>query len=86
MPHYFALQALAIRENTVYIHGTPSFPKSETQIYLDIEGLPDNESYYLIGALVVSEGERIFSLVLGRRQIRRTGQILRVCEISLPAV
>ena len=60
MPHYFALQALAIRENTVYIHGTPSFPKSETQIYLDIEGLPDNESYYLIGALVVSEGKESF--------------------------
>jgi hypothetical protein len=60
MPHYFALQALAIRENTVYIHGTPTFPKSETQIYLDIEGLPDSESYYLIGALVVSEGKEIF--------------------------
>jgi hypothetical protein len=60
MPHYFALQALAIRENTVYIHGTPTFPKSGTQIYLDIEGLPDSESYYLIGALVVSEGKEIF--------------------------
>jgi predicted RecB family nuclease len=59
-PHYFALQALAIREKTVYIHGTPRFPKSETQIYLDIEGLPNNESYYLIGALVVSEGKEIF--------------------------
>jgi predicted RecB family nuclease len=59
-PHHFALQALAIRENTVYIHGTPRFPKSETQIYLDIEGLPDNESYYLIGALVVSDGKEIF--------------------------
>ena len=54
MPHYFALQALAIRENTVYIHGTPTLPKSDTQIYLDIEGLPDSESYYLLGALVVS--------------------------------
>jgi predicted RecB family nuclease len=60
MPHHFALQALAIRENTVYIHGTPRFPKSKTQIYLDIEGLPDNESYYLIGALVISEGKEIF--------------------------
>jgi predicted RecB family nuclease len=59
-PHYFALQALAIRENTVYIHGTPRFPESKTQIYLDIEGLPDNESYYLIGALVVSDGKEIF--------------------------
>ncbi len=59
-PHHFALQALAIRENTVYIHGTPRFPESKTQVYLDIEGLPDNESYYLIGALVVSEGKEIF--------------------------
>ena len=59
-PHYFALQARAIRENTVYIHGTPRFPKSETQVFLDIEGLPDHESYYLIGALVVSEGKEIF--------------------------
>jgi hypothetical protein len=59
-PHYFALQARAIRENTVFIHGTPRLPKSETQVFLDIEGLPDNGSYYLIGALVVSGGKEIF--------------------------
>lgn len=59
-PHYFALQALAIRENTVFIHGIPRFPESETKVYLDIEGLPDNESYYLIGALVVSKEKEIF--------------------------
>ena len=59
-PHYFALQALAIRENTVFIHGTPRFPESETKVYLDIEGLPENESYYLIGALVVSKEKEIF--------------------------
>ena len=59
-PHYFALQALAIRENTVFIHGTPRFPKSETKIYLDIEGLPSNDSYYLIGALVVSKEKETF--------------------------
>ena len=59
-PHYFALQALAIRENTVFIHGTPRLPESETKVYLDIEGLPDNDSYYLIGALVVSKEKEIF--------------------------
>jgi predicted RecB family nuclease len=53
-PRYLALQALAIRENTVYVHGRPQLPRSKTQVYLDIEGLPDRESYYLIGALVVS--------------------------------
>jgi len=59
-PHYFALRALAIRENTVYIHGIPHLSKAETQVYLDIEGLPDDESYYLIGALVVSGGKESF--------------------------
>ena len=59
-PHYFALQALAIREKTVYVHGAPRFPESKTQVYLDIEGLPDNQSYYLIGALTVSEEKEIF--------------------------
>jgi len=59
-PRYMALQALAIRESTVYIHGTPRLPDSETQVYLDIEGLPDSESYYLIGALVVSAGKETF--------------------------
>jgi predicted RecB family nuclease len=59
-PRYSALQALAIRENTVYVHGQLQLPDSQTQVYLDIEGLPDSESYYLIGALVVSDGTEIF--------------------------
>jgi len=59
-PRYLALQALAIRENTVYIHGAPVLPESETQVYLDIEGLLDREAYYLIGMLVVSNGHETF--------------------------
>ncbi len=49
-----------VRENTVYLHGHPQLPSSKTQVYLDIEGLPDSESYYLIGALVVSGGTKTF--------------------------
>jgi predicted RecB family nuclease len=59
-PHYQALQALAIREQTVYIHGSLSLPESKVWIYLDIEGVPDSDCYYLIGALVVSEGRELF--------------------------
>ena len=29
-------------------------------MYLDIEGLPDSDSYYLIGALIVSGGQEVF--------------------------
>jgi predicted RecB family nuclease len=59
-PRHFALQALAIRENTVYIHGTPELPECKSRVYLDIEGLPDRDSYYLIGALVVTDGQETF--------------------------
>ncbi len=59
-PHQFALQALAIRENTVYIHGTPELPDCKSRVYLDIEGLPDRGSYYLIGALIVTEEGETF--------------------------
>jgi predicted RecB family nuclease len=58
--HYLALQALSIRENTVHIHGNPQLPDSRSRIYLDIEGLPDSQFYYLIGALVVSDGQETF--------------------------
>jgi predicted RecB family nuclease len=59
-PHNFALQALAIRENTVYVSGTPQLPNCKSQIYLDIEGLPSRAFYYLIGALVIADGQETF--------------------------
>ena len=55
-PHYFALQALAIRENTIYVDGDPQLPEAEASIYLDIEGLSTSGPYYLIGVLSVAEG------------------------------
>jgi len=59
-PHCLPLQALSIRENKVHIHGNPQLPESKSSVYLDIEGLPDNAFYYLIGILVVSDGQETF--------------------------
>jgi predicted RecB family nuclease len=55
-PRSFALQALAIRENRIHVHGSHAVPSSPSSIYLDIEGLPDQDFYYLIGLLVVENG------------------------------
>ena len=55
-PRSFALQALAIRENKVHVHGNYSVPSSPTSVYLDIEGHPDRGPYYLIGLVVVENG------------------------------
>jgi predicted RecB family nuclease len=59
-PHYFALQALALRENSVYINGSPQLPSTETTVYLDVEGLSASGPYYLAGALIVSPGQESF--------------------------
>ena len=51
-PHSFALQALALRENKIHINGSPNLKTSPLSIYLDIEGVPDEDLYYLIGVLI----------------------------------
>ena len=55
-PHYFALQALAIRENTVYVNGSPQLPHADASVFLDIEGLSSSGPYYLLGALILRNG------------------------------
>jgi hypothetical protein len=49
-----------IGENTVYAHGNVTLPDSKAQMYLDIEGIPDHDPYYLVGILILSEGQETF--------------------------
>ncbi|MDJ0717301.1 MAG: TM0106 family RecB-like putative nuclease [Prochloraceae cyanobacterium] len=55
--HDFKLQALAIRTGKIYLQEIPSLKREETELYLDIEGLPDQSLYYLIGVLI-KQGEK----------------------------
>jgi len=48
-----ALHAMAIRDRRIYIFGTPDIPESPVQVYLDLEGLPDEGLVYLVGMIVV---------------------------------
>jgi predicted RecB family nuclease len=59
--HDRSLQALAVRQNTVYVAQKPEFPDRKVRLYLDVEGLPDNGFYYLIGLDIV-EGESRYRL------------------------
>jgi predicted RecB family nuclease len=56
-PHYFALQARALREKHIFIHGSPNLNAKEVRVYMDFEGTKHNRSYYLIGLLVDHAGE-----------------------------
>lgn len=50
--HKIELQALAIRENKIYIQELPALSRQPVELFLDIEGVPDRQFYYLIGLLV----------------------------------
>ena len=51
------LQALAIRTGTTYIQQLPQIARAPVELYLDIEGIPDTNSQYLIGLLVCEEDQ-----------------------------
>ncbi len=54
--HKPELQALALRTGKTYVGRVPEVIRSDTQIFLDIEGVSDRKFYYLAGLLVVSKG------------------------------
>ena len=49
-----SLKALAIREKKIHIVGSPELKIDGTPVYLDVEGLPDRDFYYLIGVRVTA--------------------------------
>ncbi len=47
--YHHSLKALAIRSRKIHIVGSPKMKIEGTPVYLDVEGLPDRDFYYLIG-------------------------------------
>lgn len=54
--HSLELQALAIKEGRIYLKELPEISRKDLEIFLDIEGNPDEGNYYLIGMLVCQAG------------------------------
>jgi hypothetical protein len=50
------LRALAIRENKIYLQEIPKLTRQPVELYLDIEGIPDQQFNYLLG-LIVNEND-----------------------------
>jgi predicted RecB family nuclease len=55
--HSLELQALAIRTGKVHVEHLPELHRSPVELFLDIEGVPDRDGYYLAGLLVCRGGE-----------------------------
>jgi hypothetical protein len=57
--YHHSVKALAIRERKIHIVGSPELEIEGTPVYLDVEGNPDREFYYLIG-LRAKASEQVF--------------------------
>jgi len=56
--YLWELKALAITEQKTFVLYPPDIKETAVSIYLDFEGLPDEEWIYLIGVLIKEQGEQ----------------------------
>lgn len=54
------LQALALRTGKIYIQELPTLVRREVELFLDLEGIPDQNFHYLIGLLINEQGNRSY--------------------------
>ncbi|MCX6982781.1 MAG: IS66 family transposase [Verrucomicrobia bacterium] len=74
--YHHSLKALAIREKKIHIVGSPELKIEGTPVYLDVEGLPDRDFYYLIG-LCIGNGESAVQHSLWADTVEDEGKIWR---------
>jgi predicted RecB family nuclease len=77
---YFALQAQALRDEKIYIHGSPTLPLAETSIYFDIEGIPGRRFQYLFGMLIVTEAAESFQSFWVNDKSEQSTVLIKFCE------
>ncbi len=53
------LKALAVKKKQIHVVGAPSLTFNGTPTFLDIEGMPDRNFYYLVGLRFPSGGEQV---------------------------
>src|ERR1035437_7494032 len=74
--YHHALKALAIREKKIHVVGSPELKIAGTPVYLDVEGLPDRDFYYLIGVRI-GKGETAVQHSLWADSVEDEGKIWR---------
>ena len=69
------LQALAIRTGKIFIQEIPELSRNKIEMFFDIEGIPDQKLYYLMG-LLVCEGDNNIYHAFWADSIQDEGRIL----------
>jgi len=72
------LQALAIRTNKIYLHEMPTISRQPIELFLDVEGIPDQGFDYLIG-LVIQNGNDVSSHSFWADSVEDEAKIFEAC-------
>jgi transposase len=54
------VHALAVRTEKIYVQELPYLQRHSLELFIDIEGVPDQDFYYLIGLTVVASNEQTY--------------------------
>jgi predicted RecB family nuclease len=57
--HDHKLRALAIKKGRTHVVGSPSLSIEGTPVFMDVEGIPDRDFYYLIGLRYEAQGSPV---------------------------
>jgi hypothetical protein len=83
-----SLKAMAVRDGKTYIVEEPGLGVSGTPVFLDVEGIPDESFYYLIGMLVAGPGSAAHYFFWaddrGEEALIWRDCIRTLCEIEAP--
>lgn len=75
--HSLELQALVLRIRKIYLHSPPELLRNQTELFLDIEGIPDRQSFYLIGLLICEKKNYSYYTFWANDSIKDEPQIWR---------
>ena len=76
-----ALKALALREGRTYIKSIPKFTDSNIDIFIDFEGLQDENYTYLIGLIITEEGQNRFFSFWADSQAEEASIFMKMLDI-----
>lgn len=80
-----ALRALALRERKIHIAGKPELNIHHNPVYLDVEGVPDRDFYYLIG-LRIKEGNAYVQHSFWANDVSEEKKIWATCLRTLAKI
>jgi predicted RecB family nuclease len=80
-----ALRALTLREGKIHIAGRPELHIHGNPVYLDVEGVPDRDFYYLIG-LRIKSGDAYVQYAFWANTLAEEQEIWAACLQTLAKI